>query len=128
MKKGIQFTTDGNSRRAQIIPYHCQEYGRGERPAPIFKVESEPCDIAGLKCREASSEIVNATGQAKFRIGFEIEKNSFSGRTASGSRMTELALVQTAPAVLRLSLTFFHFFQGHNGEAKYSICFTKLSE
>jgi len=97
MRNGIQFTNDGERGRNVIRSYQSyieRRNGTG-RPSCIDKSQGHAVDIAGLRCREAKSDLVTATGSARFKIGFEIEKSSFAGRTARGARMTELPLVQT---------------------------------
>lgn len=97
MRNGIQFTNDGERGRNVIRSYqsYIERRSGSGRPSCIDKSQGHAVDIAGLRCREAKSDLVTATGNARFKIGFEIEKNSFAGRTNRGTRMTELPLVQT---------------------------------
>jgi hypothetical protein len=70
MRNGIQFTNDGQWGRGSVLGYH-------NSPDFIFKTEGHNVDIAGLKCREPKSAIVT-NGNARFRIGIEVEKNSIN--------------------------------------------------
>ena len=94
MRNGIQFTNDGERGRGTIRPYSSGGYG-SNRPSCVDKSTGHDVDVAGLRCREAKSDIVNERNKARFNIGFEIEKNSFSGRARRGARMNELPLIQT---------------------------------
>lgn len=71
MLNGIQFTNDNEAGRDEVRSYH-------RSPQHKFKTDGMPSDIAGLKTRRPSSELVTASNQARFRIGMEIEKNSMS--------------------------------------------------
>ena len=71
MRNGIQFTNDGHYGRGQVLGYHGS-------PDFVFKTEGHNVDIAGLKCRESKSQIVNESNEARFRIGIEVEKNSIN--------------------------------------------------
>lgn len=71
MRNGIQFTNDGEYGRGRVRSYHAS-------PEPKFKTEGHNVDIAGLKCRESKSQIVNSSNEARFRIGIEVEKNSIN--------------------------------------------------
>lgn len=69
MKQGIQFTTDDVYGRGDIRGYHGS-------PEHVFKTSAMPSDIVGIKTRQPKSDIVTATNESRFRVGFEIEKNS----------------------------------------------------
>jgi len=71
MRNGIQFTNDGEYGRGSVSRYH---------GSPSFKLKTQGhnVDIAGLKCRESKSQIVNGSNEARFRIGIEVEKNSIN--------------------------------------------------
>jgi hypothetical protein len=71
MRNGIQFTTDGQYGRNEVRGYHGS-------PRHEFKTSAAASDIAGLKTRQPSSELVTAQNEARFRIGMEIEKNSMT--------------------------------------------------
>lgn len=70
MRNGIQFTNDGRWGRGSVLGYHGS-------PNFVFKTEGHNVDIAGLRCREPKSAIVT-NGNARFRIGIEVEKNSIN--------------------------------------------------
>ena len=65
MRNGIQFTTDGQYGRNEVRGYHGS-------PRHEFKTSAAASDIAGLKTRQPSSELVTAQNEARFRIGMEI--------------------------------------------------------
>ena len=71
MRNGIQFTNDGEYGRGRVSGYHRSPYFK-------LKTEGHNVDIAGLKCRESKSQIVNGSNEARFRIGIEVEKNSIN--------------------------------------------------
>jgi len=70
MRNGIQFTNDGVYGRGSVRRYHGS-------PRHEFKTEGQNVDIAGLRCKEPKSAIVT-NGNARFRIGVEVEKNSIN--------------------------------------------------
>jgi hypothetical protein len=74
MNQGIIYTTTGQRDRGEIAGYH-------RKPQPLFLNKTKhSIDIAGLKKAEQRTAIKFEGGdyEAKFTIGFEVEKNQLS--------------------------------------------------
>ena len=74
MQTGIVYTTTGESSRGEVSSYH-------RKPQPLFLNKTKHAiDIAGLKKAEQRTAIKFEGGdyEAKFTIGFEVEKNQLS--------------------------------------------------
>lgn len=74
MNQGIIYTTTGQRDRGEIAGYH-------RKPSPLFLNKTKHAvDIAGLKKAEQRTAIKFEGGdyEAKFTIGFEVEKNQLS--------------------------------------------------
>ena len=74
MNQGIIYTTTGQSNRGEISSYH-------RKPEPLFLNKTKHAiDVAGLKKAEQRTAIKFEGGdyEAKFTIGFEVEKNQLS--------------------------------------------------
>lgn len=74
MQTGIVYTTTGQTERGQVSSYH-------RKPQPLFLNKTKhSVDIAGLKKAEQRTAIKFEGGdyEAKFTIGFEVEKNQLS--------------------------------------------------
>jgi hypothetical protein len=74
MQTGIIYTTTGQRDRGEVSSYH-------RKPQPLFLNKTKHAiDVAGLKKAEQRSAIKFEGGdyEAKFTIGFEVEKNQLS--------------------------------------------------
>ena len=74
MNQGIIYTTTGERDRGQVSSYH-------RKPSPLFLNKTKHAvDVAGLKKAEQRTAIKFEGGdyEAKFTIGFEVEKNQLS--------------------------------------------------
>jgi hypothetical protein len=74
MNTGIVYTTTGQTERGQVSSYH-------RKPQPLFLNKTKHAvDVAGLKKAEQRTAIKFEGGdyEAKFTIGFEVEKNQLS--------------------------------------------------
>lgn len=74
MNQGIVYTTTGQTERGQVSNYH-------RKPQPLFLNKTKHAvDVAGLKKAEQRTAIKFEGGdyEAKFTIGFEVEKNQLS--------------------------------------------------
>ena len=74
MQTGIIYTTTGQRDRGEISSYH-------RKPQPLFLNKTKHAvDVAGLKKAEQRTAIKFEGGdyEAKFTIGFEVEKNQLS--------------------------------------------------
>ena len=74
MNQGIIYTTTGQTDRGEISSYH-------RKPEPLFLNKTKHAiDVAGLKKAEQRTAIKFEGGdyEAKFTIGFEVEKNQLS--------------------------------------------------
>ncbi len=74
MNTGIVYATTGQTERGQVSSYH-------RKPQPLFLNKTKHAiDVAGLKKAEQRTAIKFEGGdyEAKFTIGFEVEKNQLS--------------------------------------------------
>jgi hypothetical protein len=74
MQTGIVYTTTGQQERGEVSSYH-------RKPQPLFLNKTKHAiDVAGLKKAEQRTAIKFEGGdyEAKFTIGFEVEKNQLS--------------------------------------------------
>lgn len=74
MNQGIIYTTTGQRERGEVSSYH-------RKPQPLFLNKTKHAvDIAGLKksAQRSAIKFDGADYEAKFTIGFEVEKNQLS--------------------------------------------------
>jgi hypothetical protein len=74
MQTGIVYSTTGQTERGEVSSYH-------RKPQPLFLNKTKHAvDVAGLKKAEQRTAIKFEGGdyEAKFTIGFEVEKNQLS--------------------------------------------------
>ena len=74
METGVVYTTTGERERGQVSSYH-------RKPQPLFLNKTKHAvDVSGLKKAEQRTAIKFESGdyEAKFTIGFEVEKNQLS--------------------------------------------------